>query len=111
MTVNEHVLVSTLLVAFDLGGTFVFALSGATAGVKHRVDLFWALACAVAAVIGAAVLVPARMLHLPSAAAAAAGAVLCCGLRLVAMRRVWQLPIARSLKQPDPETSVRSDGQ
>ena len=26
--------------AFDLVGTFVFALSGATAGVRHRLDLF-----------------------------------------------------------------------
>jgi len=30
----------TLLLALDLVGTFVFALSGATAGVKHRLDLF-----------------------------------------------------------------------
>lgn len=225
MTVNEQVLVSTLLVAFDLGGTFVFALSGATAGVKHRLDLFGVLVLsfaagnsggiardlmigavppaaisdwryiavsilaglvtfywyrvinrlsspvlvfdaaglalfavagagkalafhagpvaatllgmltgigggmvrdvlvseiptvlrtelyAVAALIGAAVVVSGRMLHLPSAAAAAAGAVLCFGLRLMAMRRGWQLPIARSLKQSDPETNDRSDGQ
>ena len=225
MTVNEHVLVSTLLVAFDLGGTFVFALSGATAGVKHRLDLFGVLVLsfaagnsggiardvmigaippaaisdwryiaismlaglitfywyrvidrlnspvlvfdaaglalfavagagkalafhagpvaatllgmltgigggmvrdvlvseiptvlrtelyAVAALIGAAVMVSGRRLHLPSAAAASAGAVLCFGLRLIAMRRHWQLPIARPLKQPDPETNGRSDAQ
>jgi hypothetical protein len=30
----------TLLLVLDLIGTFVFALSGATAGVKHRLDLF-----------------------------------------------------------------------
>src|SRR5205807_7448430 len=41
--VNEQIVVNTLLVAFDLGGTFVFALSGATAGVKHRLDLFGVL--------------------------------------------------------------------
>jgi uncharacterized membrane protein YeiH len=225
MIVDERILVSTLLVAFDLGGTFVFALSGATAGVKHRLDLFGVLVLsfaagnsggiardvmigavppaaisdwryiavsilaglvtfywyriinrlsspvlvfdaaglalfavagagkalafhagpvaatllgmltgigggmvrdvlvreiptvlrtelyAVAALIGAAVVVTGRMLHLPSAAAAAAGAVLCFGLRLMAMRRGWQLPIARSLKQPDQETNDRSDGQ
>ena len=46
---NEQVLLSTLLVAFDLGGTFVFALSGATAGVKHRLDLFGVLALSFAA--------------------------------------------------------------
>jgi uncharacterized membrane protein YeiH len=49
MIVNERVLVSTLLVAFDLGGTFVFALSGATAGVKHRLDLFGVLVLSFAA--------------------------------------------------------------
>jgi uncharacterized membrane protein YeiH len=30
----------SLLVLFDLAGTFVFALSGATAGVKRQLDLF-----------------------------------------------------------------------
>ena len=32
--------IETLLLELDLIGTFVFALSGATAGVKHRLDLF-----------------------------------------------------------------------
>ena len=224
MAVNGHILINTLLVVFDLGGTFVFALSGATAAVKHRLDLFGVLVLsfaagnsggiardvmigavppaaisdwryiavsilaglitffwyriinrlsspvlvfdaaglslfavsgagkalafhagpvaatllgmltgigggmvrdvlvreiptvlrtelyAVAALIGAAVVVIGRMLHLPSAAAAVAGAVLCFGLRFMAMRRGWKLPIARPLKQS--ETNVnRSDGQ
>jgi len=65
---------------------------------------------AVAALIGAAAVVIGRMLHFPSAVAALAGAVLCFGLRFMAMRRGWQLPIARPLKQS--ETNVnRSDGQ
>jgi uncharacterized membrane protein YeiH len=216
LVVNEHILVNTLQVAFDLGGTFVFALSGATAGVKHRLDLFGVLVLsfaagnsggiardvmigavppaaigdwryvavsilaglitfywyriinrlsspvlvfdaaglalfavsgadkalafhtgpiaamllgmltgigggmvrevlvreiptvlrtelyAVAALVGAAVVVMGRMLHLPSSAAATAGAVLCFGLRFIAMRRGWQLPIARAPKQVDP---------
>ena len=38
--VDTHDVVSTFLVVFDLTGTFVFALSGATAAVKHRLDLF-----------------------------------------------------------------------
>lgn len=224
MIVNGHVLVNTLLVAFDLGGTFVFALSGATAAVKHRLDLFGVLVLsfaagnsggiardvmigavppaaisdwryiavsmlaglitffwyriidrlsspvlvfdaaglalfavsgagkalafhagpvaatllgmltgigggmardllvreiptvlrtelyAVAALIGAAAVVAGRMLHLPSSVAAATGAVLCFGLRFMAIRRGWQLPIARPLKQS--ETNVnRRDGQ
>ena len=49
MIVNQQIVVNTLLVAFDLGGTFVFALSGATAGVKHRLDLFGVLVLAFAA--------------------------------------------------------------
>ena len=40
---------NTLLVAFDLGGTFVFALSGATMAVKHRLDLFGVLVLSFAA--------------------------------------------------------------
>jgi uncharacterized membrane protein YeiH len=35
-----HNVVSTFLAVFDLTGTFVFALSGATAAVKHRLDIF-----------------------------------------------------------------------
>src|SRR3989441_9682033 len=39
---KEYAMMGTLLV-LDLVGTFVFALSGATAGVKHRLDLFGVL--------------------------------------------------------------------
>lgn len=49
MIVNEQIVVNTLLVAFDLGGTFIFALSGATAGVKHKLDLFGVLVLSFAA--------------------------------------------------------------
>src|SRR5437868_4707895 len=213
--VNEQIVVNTLLVAFDLGGTFVFALSGATAGVKHRLDLFGVLVLsfaagnsggiardvmigahppaaisdwryiavsmlagvitfywyrvinrlsspvlvfdaaglalfavsgagkalafhagpvaatllgmltgigggmvrdilvteiptvlrtelyAVAALIGAAVLVLGTMLQLPTWATAVNGALLCFGLRFIAMRRGWQLPTARPPEQSE----------
>ena len=36
--VDGHQVVNTLLVVFDLTGTFVFALSGAMAAVKHKLD-------------------------------------------------------------------------
>ncbi|HEY6545659.1 MAG TPA: TRIC cation channel family protein, partial [Dokdonella sp.] len=39
----------TLLLALDLGGTFVFALSGALAAVRRRLDIFGVLVLAVAA--------------------------------------------------------------
>jgi len=44
----------TLLLVLDLIGTFVFALSGATAGVKHRLDLFGVLVLSYAAGINGA---------------------------------------------------------
>lgn len=212
MVLNEQILVTNLLVAFDLAGTFVFALSGATAAVKHRLDLFGVLVLsfaagnsggiardvmigavppaaihdwryvavsilaglitflwyrtierlsspvlvfdaaglglfavsgagkalafhagpvaatllgmltgigggmlrdvlvnevptvlrtelyAVAALVGAAVVVAGPMLHVGSAPAAAAGAILCFALRFLAMRRQWHLPIAHPVK-------------
>jgi Glycine transporter len=39
----------TLVLVLDLVGTFVFALSGAVAGVRHRLDLFGVLVLAFAA--------------------------------------------------------------
>ena len=225
MEVNEHTL-SVLLVAFDLGGTFVFALSGAVAGVKYRLDLFGVLVLsfaagnsggitrdvligavppaaiedwrylgvsilaglitfyryrvinrlhspvqvfdaaglalfavsgaskaltfhagpvaatvlgmltgigggmvrdvlvreipsvlrselyAVAALVGAAVVVIGWMLQLPSSGSALAGAFLCFGLRFMAMRRGWHLPVAFSPKGADQDTSAsRSNGR
>ena len=56
---------------------------------------------AVAALIGAAVMVLGRVLHLPTYAAAISGAALCFGVRFTAMRRGWQLPIARLPEQSD----------
>jgi uncharacterized membrane protein YeiH len=44
----EHPL-TTLLTVFDLAGTFVFALSGATKAVQHRLDFFGVLVLCFAA--------------------------------------------------------------
>jgi uncharacterized membrane protein YeiH len=49
---------------------------------------------AVAALVGASVVVAGSLLHLPSAPVAVAGAALCFGLRLIAIRRGWELPLA-----------------
>ena len=46
---HGHQLAGPLLYAADLLGTFVFALSGATAGVKSRLDLFGLVAISFAA--------------------------------------------------------------
>ena len=54
-----------------------------------RADLY-----AVAALLGAAVVVGASMLQLPAGAAALVGAALCFGLRVLAMKYGWRLPVA-----------------
>jgi uncharacterized membrane protein YeiH len=41
--VGSYQVITTFLVVFDLTGTFVFALSGAMAAVKHRLDAFGVL--------------------------------------------------------------------
>ena len=218
MWLSQYVTVSTLVLVLDLCGTFVFALSGAIAGIKHRLDLFGVLVLsfaaanaggilrdlligavpppgisdwryiavpvlaglaafrwgsivdrmrssvqifdagglalfavsgalkaldfhlgpltavllgmltgigggmvrdvlaaevpsvlrgdvyAVAALAGAAVVVIGRMLHFPSAAVTIIGAVLCFGLRFMAIRRGWQLPVAHR-SEPARSTS------
>ena len=43
MAVDEHILVSEFFKILDLAGTFVFAISGAVSGVKHKIDLFGVL--------------------------------------------------------------------
>ena len=47
---------ATLLVALDLAGTFVFALSGALVGVRHRLDLFGVVVLAFAAATAGGIL-------------------------------------------------------
>lgn len=56
-----------------------------------RADLY-----AVAALAGAIVVVIGEAVQLPSSLTVIAGALLCFGLRMMAVRRGWQLPIARS---------------
>ena len=43
MRLNDRILVGGFLNVLDLVGTFVFAVSGAVSGVKHRIDLFGVL--------------------------------------------------------------------
>jgi uncharacterized membrane protein YeiH len=55
---------------------------------------------AVAALVGAAVVIGGQLLRLPPTPVAIGGAVLCFGLRLVAIRRGWGLPVARGSSGP-----------
>lgn len=51
---------------------------------------------AVAALLGAAIVVVAHILHWPSGLAALLGAFCCFALRVLAMKRGWHLPMARA---------------
>ena len=54
----------------------------------------------VAVLAGAAVVVIGGWLELPATATTIAGALLCFGLRLMAIRRGWRLPLARRPERP-----------
>lgn len=112
--------VRSSVLIFDAGGLALFAVSGAQKAVDLRLGPITAMLLgmltaigggmvrdlltgevpsvlrgdiyAVAALAGAAVVVGGRMLHFPATLDAIVGASLCFGLRLVAIRRGWQLP-------------------
>lgn len=73
-----------------IGGGMVRDVLLAEIPTVLRSDLY-----AVAALAGAVIVVIGHALHLPSAAVATVGAVLCFGLRLGAIHMRWHLPIAR----------------
>jgi uncharacterized membrane protein YeiH len=56
---------------------------------------------ALAALAGAAVVVAGSILHLPPALSQTLGAVLCFGLRVMAIRYGWRLPIAAAQRSDD----------
>jgi uncharacterized membrane protein YeiH len=58
---------------------------------------------AVAALVGAAVVVIGQALHLPAIPVAILGLVLCFGLRVMAIKYGWKLPIARSVGESDSQ--------
>jgi len=61
-----------------------------------RADLY-----AVAALAGAGVVVIGYLLQIPPVATTIAGALLCFGLRLMAIRHGWRLPVSKSIDQED----------
>ncbi len=71
-----------------IGGGMVRDVLVAEIPTVLRAELY-----AVAALAGAAVVVIGDVLQLPSAAVMVVGAGLCFGLRFIAIRRGWQLPI------------------
>jgi uncharacterized membrane protein YeiH len=115
-TLRNHVLV------FDAGGLALFAVVGTQKALGFKLNPLMAALLgvltgigggmlrdvlvaqvpmvlraelyAVAALAGAVVVVVGHVLNLPPAAMAIAGAVLCFGIRLIAIRRGWHLPVA-----------------
>jgi uncharacterized membrane protein YeiH len=79
-----------------IGGGMVRDVLVAEIPTVLRADLY-----AVAALAGAAVVVTGSLLHLPSTAATIAGAALCFGFRMMAIRRGWHLPIAGPRRQSE----------
>jgi uncharacterized membrane protein YeiH len=73
-----------------VGGGMVRDILSAEVPAVLRGDVY-----AIAALTGAAAVVVGRVLQLPSTPGALIGAALCFGLRLMAIRRSWQLPVAR----------------
>jgi len=116
---------------FDAAGLALFAVTGASKALAHGLNPVMATLLgmltgigggmardlllaqvptvlraelyAVAALAGAAVVVIANVLQLPAGAAAIAGAALCFGLRVMAIKRGWQLPVAATPPDPPPE--------
>ena len=69
---------------------------------------------ALAALAAAAVVVSGQFLHIPPTATTIVGALLCFGLRLMAIRRGWRLPVARRYEQrnaPARAPKDREDGR
>ncbi len=127
----------SLVLVFDAAGLSVFAVSGALKALAFGLNPLAAVLLgvvtavgggmvrdvlvaevptvlhaelyAVAALAGAAVVVGGQLLRLPSTPLAIAGAVLCFGLRLVAIRRGWGLPVARVPERPTDQEKKTED--
>jgi uncharacterized membrane protein YeiH len=85
-----HLVMAALLgMLTGIGGGMTRDVLLAEIPIVLRADLY-----AVAALAGAAVVVTGAALRLPSTAVTIAGAVLCFGLRFIAIRRRWHLPVA-----------------
>ncbi len=87
-----------------IGGGMVRDILLADIPVVLRADIY-----ALAALAGATIVVVSHPLHIPATAATIVGALLCFGLRLIAIRRGWRLPVARQPEQKNTTARVPSD--
>ncbi len=79
-----------------IGGGMARDVLLADVPVVLRADLY-----AVAALVGAGIVVGGHLLGLPVVATAMAGGLACFALRLLALRRGWRLPVAGGAPPPD----------
>jgi uncharacterized membrane protein YeiH len=78
-----------------IGGGVVRDVLLAEVPAVLRSDLY-----AVAALAGAAIVAGGSMLHVQPVLLAATGGLVCFGLRMMAIRRGWNLPVAREVNSP-----------
>jgi uncharacterized membrane protein YeiH len=98
------VMAALLGMVTGIGGGMTRDVLLAEIPIVLRADLY-----AVAALAGAAVVVIGAAFRLPSAAVTIAGALLCFGLRFMAIRRGWHLPVAGEPEQPTTPRRVPED--
>jgi uncharacterized membrane protein YeiH len=105
LTFGLHPVMAALLgMLTGIGGGMTRDVLLAEIPTVLRADVY-----AVAALAGAAVVVIGDALRLPSPAVTIAGALLCFGLRFMAIRRGWRLPVADEAEQPTTPACPRQD--
>jgi uncharacterized membrane protein YeiH len=97
----EPVMAALLGMLTGIGGGIARDVLLSNVPAVFRSDIY-----AVAALAGAAVVVVGDALQLPTTATAVAGAALCFGLRMAAVRYDWHLPRARVPEQAEAEREV-----
>lgn len=98
------VMAALLGVLTGIGGGMLREVLVAETPTVLRSELY-----AVAALAGALVVVTGHVLNLPPTAMAITGAVLCFGIRFVAIRRGWHLPVASLPHRPKSRADVADD--
>jgi uncharacterized membrane protein YeiH len=131
----SHLIVrmSNSVLLFDAAGLALFAVAGASKALAHGLNPVMAMVLgmvtgigggmvrdvllaeiptvlraelyAVAALAAAAVVVIGHMLQLPVAPVTAVALILCFGLRVMAIRYGWRLPVAKFATQPYPNNA------
>ena len=87
-----------------IGGGMVRDVLLAEIPTVLRADIY-----ATAALAGAGVVVIGHLLQLPSVPVTIAGAALCFGLRMISIRRGWQLPTSASRRSGDAARDAKDD--